>query len=156
MFLRYQYTNFAVACFNLKCFQIHFGRTIGHFSSANVETGVMPRALHVESVEAAFGERTKAMGAKFLKSVKLIADPRDCHHQLVDFDARCFAIAQMFGARNGNKDGLSTLGSVSGRKMKRVLRSWRVMFVAADADSFVVHKTATQVTGDGQKAEADD
>src|SRR5437588_12593548 len=110
-------TDFAVARFHLERLQIYFGRTLGHFSSANVETRVMPRALHVESMEAAFGERSKTMGAKFLKGVKLIVDPGDRHHLLVDFNAQCFTIAQMFGLRNRNKGGLSSPGRVFDRKM---------------------------------------
>src|SRR5438552_6975169 len=140
-------TDFAGAGFYLEDLQIHFGRAVGHFSSANVETRVMPRALHVEAVKDAFGQRAKAMGAKFLKSVKLIVDPGDCHHLLVNFDTQCFVIAQMFGARNGNKGRLSTPGGVSGRKMKRVLRSGGATLVPPDRDSFVVNETATQVTG---------
>src|SRR5438034_11826551 len=119
-----EHADFAVARLHLECLQIYLGRAVRHFSGANIETRVMPRALHVESMEAAFGERTKAMGAKFLKSVKLIVDPADCHHQLVDFDPQRFSIAQLFGLRNGNKAGLAIAGRMSGRKMKRVLRSW--------------------------------
>src|SRR5438128_11030336 len=96
-------------------------------------------------MEAAFGERTKAMGAKFLKSVKLIVDPGDCHHQLVDFDPQRFSIAQLFGLRNGNKGRLSILGRVSGRKMKRALRSWRVSLVAPDRNYVEVYGAATQL-----------
>src|SRR5438477_11131794 len=100
-------TDFAVARFHLVRLQIYFGRAVGHFSSANVETRVMPRALHVKPVEAAFGKRAKAMGAKFLKGVKLVVNPGDCHHLLVDLNAQRLTIAQMLGARNGNKDSLS-------------------------------------------------
>src|SRR5438132_14428477 len=156
MTFSHEHADFAVAHFYFERFQIHFGGTIGHFSSANVETRVMPRALHVKSVEAAFGKRAEAMSAKFLKAVKLVIDPGDCHHLLVYLDPQCFAIAQLFGVRNGNKGGLSTPGCVFGRKMKRVLRSWGVTLMTADRDSFVVHETATEVTGGRQKANADD
>src|SRR5437870_2596912 len=98
----------------------------------------MPRALHVESVEAAFGERAKTMGAKFLEGVKFIVDPGDCYHLLVDLNAQCFTIAQVFGVRHGNKAGLPFPGRVFGRKMERVLRNWGVTFVAPDRDSLVV------------------
>src|SRR5437870_5044793 len=110
----------------------------------------MPRALHIESVEAAFGERAKTMGAKFLESVKLIVDPGDCHDQLVDFDAQCFTIAQVFGIRNRNKGSLSIPRRASGRKTKRILRSWGVTFMTPDRDTFVVNKAATQVAGHRQ------
>src|SRR5437667_12557503 len=92
-------TDFAVAGFYLEDLQIYFGRAVGHFSSANVETRVMPRALHVESVKAAFGKGPKPMGAKFLKAVKLIVDPGDCHHLPVDFDAQCIAYVQLLWIR---------------------------------------------------------
>ena len=149
-------TDFAVAGFYLEDLQIYFGRAVGHFSSANVETRVMLRALHVESVKAAFGKGPKPMGAKFLKAVQLIVDPGDCHRLPLDFDAQCFAIAQMFGVRNGNKDGLSSLGGGFGGKMKRILRSLGFTFVAADGDSLVVNETATQVTGRRQQHNADE
>jgi hypothetical protein len=111
MIVRYSHADFTVAHFYFERFQIHFGRTVGDFSGSNVETRVMPRALHVESVEAAFGERSKPMSAKFLKGVKLVINPGDCHHLLVDFNAQCFAIAQMFGVRNGSKVGLAITGA---------------------------------------------
>src|SRR6266699_2533946 len=132
-----EHTNFAVAHFYLERLQIDFGRAIGHLSGADVETRVMPRALHVKLVEAAFGERSKPMTAKFLKGVKLVINPGDCHHLLVDFNAQCFTIARLFGVRHGNKGGLATTGRVSGRKMNRALWSWRVTCVAPDRDSFV-------------------
>src|SRR6266480_1566921 len=148
-------TDFAVARFHLVRLQIYFGRAVGHFSSANVETRVMPRALHVESLEASFGKRAKAMGAKFLKGVKLVVNPGDCHHLLVDFNAQCFTIAQLFGVGNGNKGGLAITGRVYGRKVKRVLRRLGTTLVTPDRDSFVVNETATQVTGYRQKTNAD-
>src|SRR5437660_9410318 len=116
----------------------------------------MPRTLHVESMDAAFGKRTKAMGAKFLKGVKLIVDPGNRRHLFVDFNAQCFTITQMFGLRNGNKGGLAITGRAFGRKIQRVLRSWGFTFVTPDRDSFVVNKTATQVTGYRQETNADD
>src|SRR5437016_1746013 len=127
-----EHADFAVALFYLERLQIYFGRAVGHFSSANVETRVMPRALYVEPVEAAFGKRAKAMGAKFLKGVKLVVNPGDCHHLLVDLNAQCLTVAQMFGVRNGNEDSLSILGGGSGGKMKRILRRWGFTFVSAD------------------------
>src|SRR5436190_17876615 len=151
-----EHADFAIERLHLECLQIYLGRAVRHFSGANIETRVMPRALHVKSVEAAFGERSKPMSAKFLKGVKLVIKPGDCHHLLVDFNAQCFTIAQLFGVRNGNKGGLATTGRVSGRKMKRVLWSWRVTFVAPDRDSFVVNETATQITGYRQKTNAGD
>src|SRR6266550_8644184 len=151
-----KHADFAVARFYLERLQIYFGRAVRYLACPNVETRVMPRALHVEPMEAALGERSKAMGAKFLKAVKLIINPDDCHYLLVNFNAQCFTIAQLFGVRNGNEGGLAITGRVSGRKMKRVLRSWRVTFVAPDRDSFVVNETATQITGHRQKANADD
>src|SRR5436190_12690019 len=156
MVFPYEHTNFAVTFFNLERFQVYFGRAVRYLARTNVETRVMPRTLHVKSVEAAFRERSKAMSAKFLKGVKLVIKPGDCHHLLVDFNAQCFTIAQLFGVRNGNKGGLATTGRVSGRKMKRVLWSWRVTFVAPDRDSFVVNETATQITGYRQKTNAGD
>src|SRR5437762_10425919 len=137
-------TDFAGAGFYLEDLQIYFGRAVGHFSSANVETRVMPRALHVESLEASFGKRAKTMSAKFLKGVQLMVDPGDCHHLAVDFDAQCFAIAQMFGARNGNKGGLSILRGGSGGILKPILRCWGRTFVCAERDSFTVIETANQ------------
>ena len=96
------------------------------------------------------------MSAKFLKGVQFILDPGDCHYLLVGFDAQCFAIAQMFRVRNGNKSRLSILGRISCGKMKRILWSWGFTFVAADRDSFVVNETATQVTGRRQQPNADE
>src|SRR5205809_5154994 len=156
MVFPYEHTNFAVTFFNLERFQVYFGRAVRYLARTNIETRVMPRALHVKSVEAAFGERSKAMSAKFLKSVKLVINPGDGHHLLVDFNAQCFTIAQVFGVRNGNEGGLAITGRVSGRKMKRVLRSWGATLVTPDRDPFVVNETATQVTGHRQKTNADD
>src|SRR5207244_3592333 len=151
-----EHADFAVARFYLERLQIYFGRAVSHFSGANIETRVMPRALHVEPMEAALGERSKAMGAKFLKAVKLIINPDDCHYLLVDFNAQRFTIAQLFGVRNRNEGGLAITGRVSGRKMKRVLRSGGATLMSPDRDSFVVNETATQVTGHRQKTNADD
>src|SRR5947208_186235 len=147
MTFSHEHADFAVVHFYFERFQIHFGGTLGHFSRTNVETRVMPRALHVKSVEAAFGERAEAVSAKFLKAVKLVINPGDCHHLLVDLNAQCLTVAQMFGVRNRNKGGLSIPRRVFRRKMKRVLRSWRATFVPPDRDSLVVNETATQVTG---------
>src|SRR5436190_16826205 len=96
------------------------------------------------------------MSAKFLKGVKLVINPGDCHHLLVDLNAQCFTIAQLFGVRNRNEGGLAITGRVSGRKMKRVLRSGGATLMSPDRDSFVVNETATQVTGHRQKTNADD
>src|SRR5438067_8910387 len=150
-----EHPDFAVAHFYLERLQIYFGRAVRCLARANVETGVMPRALHIKSVKAAFGKRSKAMSAKFLKAVKLVIDPGDCHHQLVYLDPQCFAIAQLFGVRNGNEGDLGAAGQVSGRKVKRVLRSCGATLVTSDRDSLVVNETATQVTGHRQKTNPD-
>src|SRR6266404_9805002 len=76
---RQEDADFAFVHFHLKDFQVHFCRAVGDFSGADVETGVVPRALDVESVEAAFGKQTEAGGAEFLKGKKLIVDLDDGH-----------------------------------------------------------------------------
>src|SRR5438477_644708 len=68
---RQEDADFAFAHFHFKDFQVHFCRAVGDFSGTHVETGVVPRASDVESVEAAFGKRTEAVGAEFLKGEKL-------------------------------------------------------------------------------------
>jgi len=96
--------------FYLEYLQIYFSRTVCYLARSDVETRIVPRALHVKSVEAAFGERSEAMSAKFLKGVKLVITPDDCHHLVVNFNAQCFANAQMFGVRKGNIVGLAIAG----------------------------------------------
>src|SRR2546421_8884777 len=73
-FTRQKDADFAFAHFDFEDFQIHFGRATGDFAGADIETRVMPGALHVKSLEFSFGQRPEAMGAEFLKSEKLIID----------------------------------------------------------------------------------
>src|SRR5438445_5693467 len=84
---RQEDADFAFAHFHFKDFQVHFCRAMGDFSGAHVETGVVPRASDVESVEAAFGKRTEAVGAEFLKGEKLIVNLDDGY----DLSADCYA-----------------------------------------------------------------
>src|SRR5438067_13847527 len=97
-----EHADFAVARFYLERLQIYFGRAVRYLACSNVETRVMPRALHVERMEAALGERSKAMAANFLKAVNLIIYPYDCHYLLVTVNAQCATISSVCRVRNGH------------------------------------------------------
>src|SRR5438552_4842080 len=77
--------DFPVAHFNLEGFQIYSGRSLGDFSSAHVETRVVPWASHAELLKIAFRERAEAVRTKFLESIKISFELRDCYHLAVDF-----------------------------------------------------------------------
>ena len=79
--------DFPVTRFYLERFQLDLSRAIGHLSSANIKTRVMPRALDIKSVKAAFGQRPEAVRAKLLEGVELVADLSEGYHLFIDFHA---------------------------------------------------------------------
>src|SRR5438874_12721617 len=102
-------SNLAIAYFDRECFQIHFGRPLGDLSGANVETGVMPWALHFEILKTTFGEWAITMRTKFLKRIKVLVDLRDRYHLPVNLDAQGFSLAQAVDFRDWNENHIALL-----------------------------------------------
>src|SRR5437660_2841451 len=105
-FARQKDADFAFAHFDFKDFQIHFCRAVRDFAGADIETRVMPRALHIETLEFSFGQRPEAMGAEFLKSEKLIIDLGDGHDLPADLHAQGLALAKLLRGHDRSEDAI--------------------------------------------------
>src|SRR5439155_26827348 len=132
---RQTHSNLAIAYFDRECFQIHFGRPLGDLSGANVETGVMPWALHVEILERSFGQWAEAVRAKFLKRIKVLVDLRERYHLPVNLDAQGFSLAQAVGFRERNENHIVVLirSETCHEPMSRSFRHARLAVVPAVA-----------------------
>src|SRR5437773_11429776 len=102
-------SNLAIAYFDRECFQTHFGRPLGDLSGANVETGVMPGALHVEILERSLGQWAEAVCAKFLKRINALVDLRDRYDVLVNLDEQVFSLSQVVSLRDWNENYVHVL-----------------------------------------------
>jgi hypothetical protein len=101
----------------------------------------VPWALHTEAIKIAFGERAEAVGAKFLKSVKITLDLRDCYHFAINFNTQRFLFAEAFRLRNRSKNDLTVFRR---RKVQCGDRCWCSPFVSADANAIGVNEAAAE------------
>src|SRR5205814_6278975 len=152
------HSNLAIAYFDRECVQIHFIRPLVDLSGANVESGVMPWALHVEMLERSFGQWAEAVCAKFLKRIKALVVLRDRYHLPVNFGAQGFSLAQAVGFRDRDENHISLLirSKICHGQMQGAFRRRRAAFMPADADAGVGNETASQITGYGQKRDNDE
>ena len=120
---------------------------MGDLSSANIETRVMPGALHVEALKIAFGERAEAVRTKLLECIKVFVDLRDRYHLPIDLHAQGFSLEKAFGFRDRNEYKIFCFSLVRRREMESGFRRRRAPFMSVDADAVVVNKAASQITG---------
>src|SRR5437763_4230100 len=118
----------------------------------------MPWALHFEILKTTFGEWAITMRTKFLKRIKVLVDLRDRYHSPVNLDAQGFSLAQAVGFRDRNENHIAVLirSKICHEQMQRAFRRRRAAFMPADADTGVVNETASQITGYGQKPDANE
>src|SRR5438067_12016070 len=106
---RQTHSNLAIAYFDRECFQIHFGRPLGDLSGANVETGVMPWALHVEILERSFGQWAEAVCAKFRKGLKALSNFGNVNNWPSILNRQVFWLAKPVASGNGTKINMAVL-----------------------------------------------
>ena len=129
---------------------------MGDLSSANIETRVMPGALHVEALKIAFGERAEAVRTKLLECIKVFVDLRDRYHLAVNFGTQRFSLAQAIGFRDRHEGKISIVCDIRRGEVKRAFWRRRPPLVPADTDAVVVDKTPAQITGNGEKRDGDE
>src|SRR6266480_4601603 len=98
------------------------------------------------------------MRAKFLKRIKALVDLRDRYHLPVNLDAQGFSLAQAVGFRDRHENHVVLLirSKICGGQMQGAFRRRSAALMPADADAGVVNETASQITGYGQKRDANE
>src|SRR5204863_2949510 len=98
------------------------------------------------------------MRAKFLERIKVSFDLYNRYHLPVDLHAQGFSLAQAVGFRDRNENHIVLLirSKICHGQMQRAFRRRRPPFMPADADAGVVNETTSQITGYGQKRDANE